>query len=364
MSMHDPTDPLRGRGSRSGPSGRFERFEVVSDEFVQTDEFDDEPAPRPTTEFFRDHSRSIIARNESPDVGFDASFNPYRGCEHGCAYCYARPTHEYLGLSAGLDFETKIFVKEDAPVLLRAAIGSPKWKPTPLGLSGVTDPYQPVERRLGLTRRCLAVLAELRHPVIVITKNHLVTRDVDLLAQLAAHDAAAVFVSITTLDASLARAMEPRTSSPERRLEAIATLAAAGVPTGVLVAPVIPALTDHELPAILARSAQAGARHAGYVVLRLPHGVKSLFEEWLAANYPESKEKVIARVRALRGGRLNDPGFGTRMSGDGVFADAIARMFEVACARHGLNQTRPRLSVEAFSRAPARRPPDLFDAPA
>ena len=360
MNRRDPTDPLRGRGSRSGPSGRFERFEVVGNEFVQTDEFDEEPSPRLRTEFFRDHSRSIIARNDSPDVGFEASINPYRGCEHGCAYCFARPTHEYLGLSAGLDFEAKIFVKNEAPELLRAALAAPSWNPTPLGLSGVTDPYQPVERRLGLTRRCLEVLAEFRHPVVVVTKNHLVTRDVDLLSSLAAHGAAAVFVSITTLDTELARTMEPRTSSPERRLEAIATLAGAGVPAGVLVAPVVPALTDHELPSILARAAQAGARHAGYVVLRLPHGVKSLFAEWLEANYPQQREKVLARVRALRDGKLYDSAFGSRLTGSGVFADQIAQMFRVGCARHGLNKTRPRLTAEAFRRPPRGPQGDLF----
>jgi DNA repair photolyase len=353
------TTPGRGRGAAQNPTGRFERLHYDADEaFVQADgSAEDEPG-RSRTEFFRDHSRSIIARNESPDVGFEASFNPYRGCEHGCCYCFARPTHEYLGLSAGLDFETKIFVKEDAPALLRAALTSPRWQPTPLGLSGVTDPYQPIERRLALTRRCLEVLAEFRHPVFVITKNHLVTRDAEVLATLAAHDAAAVFISITTLDAGLARTMEPRTSSPERRLEAVATLSRAGVPTGVLVAPVVPALTDHELPEILARSAQAGARFAGYVVLRLPHGVKSLFEDWLAAHYPEKKEKVLARVRAFRGGKLYDPTFGSRQTGRGVFADQIAQMFRVSCARVGLNETRPRVSARAFRRAPSA--PDLF----
>jgi DNA repair photolyase len=354
------TTPIRGRRTHENPTGRFERLLYDTDEaFVQPDEDSGVVSARPRTEFFRDHSRSIIARNESPDVGFEASFNPYRGCEHGCAYCFARPTHEYLGLSAGLDFETKIIVKDDAPALLRATLASPRWKPTPLGLSGVTDPYQPIERRLGLTRRCLEVLAEFRHPVIVVTKNHLVTRDVDLLADLAAHGACAVFVSVATLDAALARTLEPRTSSPERRLDAIATLARAGVPTGALVAPVIPALTDHEMPGILARCAQAGARFAGYVVLRLPHGVKSLFASWLEANCPEKKEKVLSRVRALRGGKLYDPSFGTRHTGTGVFADQIAQMFRVWCARSGLNETRPRVSVGAFRRdAPAR---SLFD---
>jgi DNA repair photolyase len=357
------TTPLRGRGTNQNPTGRFERLHYDDDEaFVQADDDAETASSRPRTEFFRDHSRSIIARNDSPDVGFEASFNPYRGCEHGCSYCFARPTHEYLGLSAGLDFETKVFVKEDAPALLRAALTAPRWNPTPLGLSGVTDPYQPVERRTGLTRRCLEVLSGLRHPVIVVTKNHLVTRDADLLAELAAHEAAAVFISITTLDPALARVMEPRTSSPQRRLEAIATLSCAGIPTGVLAAPVVPALTDHELPRILAGAAEAGARFAGYVVLRLPHGVKSIFEKWLESNYPDRKDRVLARVRALRGGKLYDSSFGERLTGSGVFAEQIAQMFRLACARHGLNETRPRVSARAFRAGRAAGPQrDLFD---
>ncbi len=350
----------RGRGSGSRPGGRFERFDYThDDDVVQAAPGDDDGPVAPRTEFYRDTSRSIIARNDSPDVGFDASVNPYRGCEHGCSYCFARPTHEYLGLSAGLDFETKIFVKADAPELLRAELSSPRWSPTPLGISGVTDPYQPVERRLGLTRRCLEVLAEFRNPVVVITKNHLVTRDADLLAALAAHDAARVYVSVTTLDAELARSMEPRTSSPERRLDAIATLAAAGVPVGVLIAPVIPGLTDHEIPKILERCARAGARRAGYVMLRLPHGVKSIFEEWLGAHYPGHRDKVLGRVRAVRGGRLYDPAFGDRLKGRGVFADQIAEMFALGCRRHGFAAERTPLSTAAFVRP---RPPqtDLF----
>lgn len=344
--------PTRGRGSTINPSGRFERlaYDDADTDVVQPDEFGDAPA-RPRTELFRDSSASIVARNESPDVGFDASINPYRGCEHGCVYCYARPTHEFLGLSAGLDFETKILVKEKAPELLRAALSSRSWKPTPLALSGVTDPYQPIERKLRLTRGCLGVLLEFRNPVIVITKNHLVTRDVDLLAALAEHHAARVFVSVTTLDASLARTMEPRTSSPERRLEAIATLAQAGIPTGVLVAPVIPALTDSEIPKIIERAANAGARHAGYVVLRLPHGVKSIFEEWLDAHYPDRKDKVLSRVRALRDGKLYQPGFDERMSGTGIFAEQIGALFEASVRKHGLAARGKPLSTAAFRRA-------------
>jgi DNA repair photolyase len=306
----------------------------------------------PGTEYFRDHTRAIIARNDSPDVGFDASINPYRGCEHGCSYCFARPTHEYLGLSAGLDFETKIFVKENAPELLREALAAPSWKPTPLGMSGVTDPYQPIERRLGITRRSLEVLVEFRQPVIIITKNHLVTRDIDLLAELSKHHAASAYLSITTLDAKLARKMEPRTSSPERRLEAVAALAAAGVPTGVLVAPVVPGITDHELPRIIEAAANAGAKSAGYVILRLPYGLKELFEGWLDAHEPEKKEKVLSRLRSLSGGKLYNPEWSKRQRGSGAFAEQVAQMFRVACARHHLNEERITLSTDAFRRPP------------
>src|SRR5439155_16898176 len=235
----------------------------------------------PATQFFRDSSRSIIARNDSPDVGFEASINPYRGCEHGCAYCYARPTHEYLGFSAGLDFESKIMVKEDAPELLEAELSSPKWKPQVVVMSGVTDPYQPVEQKLKLTRRCLEVLARFRNPVAIITKNHLVTRDADISRELAANDAAAVNVSVTSLDPKLHRVLEPRTSAPQSRLDAIAHLHAEDIPVSVMVSPVIPGLTDHEVPAILKACAEAGAQFAGYTVIRLPWAVAPLFERWL-----------------------------------------------------------------------------------
>lgn len=344
---------MKGRGSTDNPAGRFERLAYDDDaSFVQPDPDAGSEAPRPGTEYFRDHTRAIIARNDSPDVGFDASINPYRGCEHGCSYCFARPTHEYLGLSAGLDFETKIFVKENAPELLREALAAPSWKPTPLGMSGVTDPYQPIERRLGITRRSLEVLVEFRQPVIIITKNHLVTRDIDLLAELSKHHAASAYLSITTLDAKLARKMEPRTSSPERRLEAVAALAAAGVPTGVLVAPVVPGITDHELPRIIEAAANAGAKSAGYVILRLPYGLKELFEGWLDAHEPEKKEKVLSRLRSLSGGKLYNPEWSKRQRGSGAFAEQVAQMFRVACARHHLNEERITLSTDAFRRPP------------
>jgi DNA repair photolyase len=275
--------------------------------------------------------------------------------------CFARPTHEYLGLSAGLDFETKIFVKENAPELLREALSKPAWKPTPLGMSGVTDPYQPIERRLGLTRRCLEVMVEFRQPVLVITKNHLVTRDTDLLAELATHNAAAVYLSVTTLDTALARKMEPRTSSPEKRIEAIATLAAAGIPTGVLAAPMVPGLTDHEMPKILAAAAQAGAKSAGYVILRLPYGLKELFEGWLDAHEPEKKDKILSRVREVMGGTLYDSRWSKRQTGTGIYAEQVKQMFRVACARHGLNVERVVVTGDAFRRPPcAGDQGDLF----
>jgi DNA repair photolyase len=312
---------------------------------------DDPLAPRQVpTELLRDSSRSIIAHNDSPDVGFDSSINPYRGCEHGCIYCYARPTHEYLGFSAGLDFESRIMVKEDAAALLERELSSPRWSPRVLAMSGVTDCYQPAERRLGITRACLAVLARFRNPVSVITKNELVTRDLDHLQELAAHRAGAVFLSITTLDGELARRMEPRASHPRDRLKAVERLARAGVPVGIMVAPVVPAITDHEIPAILQAAADAGALYAGYTVMRLPGAVAGLFEAWLAEHFPDRKEKVLGRIRDLRGGRLNDPRFGSRMRGEGVFAEQLRALFTTARRRAGIGAGGPDLSTDSFRR--------------
>jgi DNA repair photolyase len=276
--------------------------------------------------------------------------NPYRGCTHGCAYCYARPTHEYLGFSAGLDFETRILVKEDAPELLRRALASPRWEPRVIALSGVTDAYQPVEQRLGLTRRCLEVLAEFRNPTAIVTKSRLVARDADLLRELARHGAVSVHISLTTLDPELHRRMEPRTSSPRLRLEAIEALARAGVPVGAMLGPVIPGLTDHEIPAVLAAAAAAGAGFASWILLRLPFGVAPLFEAWLERHYPERKGKVLQRVREVRDGRLNDPRFGSRMRGEGLYAGQIAALFELSCRRAGLGRRGPALSTRAFRR--------------
>ncbi|HSJ97943.1 MAG TPA: PA0069 family radical SAM protein, partial [Myxococcota bacterium] len=273
--------------------------------------------------------------------------------------CFARPTHEYLGFSAGLDFETRILVKEDAPALLRRALAAKSWRPQVVAMSGVTDPYQPIERRLGLTRRCLEVLRDFRNPVAIITKSRLVARDADLLAELAGFEAAAVSISVTTLDPQLQRRMEPRAPRPALRLEAIEALARAGVPVGVLVAPVVPGLTEHELPAILRAAADAGARHAGYVVLRLPHAVKELVDEWLARHYPERREKVMNRVRALRGGRLYDSRWRIRQSGEGLFADQVAQLFEMGRRRAGIPESRPALSAAHFRRPPDPAPPQL-----
>lgn len=341
--------PLRGRGVSHNPPNRFERSWFEYDPEADDPDLAEGPA-RPATRLLPDRSRTVIATNDSPDIPFDASLNPYRGCEHGCAYCFARPTHEYLGLSAGLDFETTILVKYDAPALLRDELASDRWRPRPIAVSGVTDPYQPAERRLRLTRACLEVLAEFRQPLMVVTKNALVLRDLDLLSELARHLAVMVHLSVTTLDASLARRLEPRTSPPARRLAAVEALAAAGVPAGVLVAPVIPGLNDHEIPAILAAAAEAGARHAGYVPLRLPGAVAPLFEAWLGDHVPDQKSKILGRVRAMRGGHLNDPRFGSRMRGGGPMAGLIDGLFRNACHRAGLNQTPPALSTAAFRR--------------
>ncbi len=342
--------PIKGRGTQLNRTSRFQPLRILTDfeELPVDEEFAE--VERPRTEYLIDPARTIIATNDSPDVGFDASVNPYRGCEHGCIYCYARPTHEYLDMSAGLDFETKILVKMEAAALLRKELSARSWRPRVLGFSGVTDPYQPVERRLKLTRGCLEVLAEFRNPVAMITKNHLITRDIDLLAELARHDAVGVHISITTLDADLTRVMEPRTSVPKQRLAAIRELSAAGVPVGVLVAPVIPGLTDHEMPAIVAAAVEAGATGAGFVTLRLPFVLKDLFSDWLGQHFPDRKEKVLNRIRSLRGGKLNDSEFGSRMRGDGIFADQMKAMFKMSCQRAGLSGERKALSAEAFRR--------------
>jgi DNA repair photolyase len=345
--MTDPKNPrpLHGRGSASNPKNRFEPIEMVPE---PADEEDQSSSPQ--TQFLSDTSKTIIAYNDSPDVGFDASVNAYRGCEHGCVYCYARPTHEYLGFSCGLDFETRIMVKQDAPQLLRKELSSRKWKPQVLAMSGVTDCYQPAEKRLQLTRGCLEVLLEFRNPTIIITKNHLVTRDIDILSELARYQCIGVTISVTTLDSKLAGAMEPRASSPSRRLDAIRMLSDAGIPVGYLQAPMIPGLTDSEAPAIAEAAAKAGAGFAGYVALRLPFEVKALFEQWLEQHFPERKDKVLNRIRSIRGGKLNDPNFKSRMRGQGIYAEQMAELFQLAIKKAGIDKRWPELTTKHFRR--------------
>ena len=345
----NPNSSIPGRGAASNPANRFERLHLEPDPDAEPfpDELDEGP-PRPKTVFYRDLTQTILNKNDSPDIPFTYSLNPYRGCEHGCIYCYARPFHEYLGFSSGLDFETKIMVKEKAPELLRKELSSPRWQPQSVAMSGVTDCYQPVERKMRITRRCLEVFAEFRNPVGIVTKNALVVRDVDVLQELSRFKATVVYITITTLDAELARRMEPRTASPRQRLETIRTLAAAGIPVGVMVAPVIPGLTDHEVMPILKAATDAGATSAGYVMLRLPHALKELFENWLTRWYPNSSEKVLNRIRAVRDGELYQADFPTRMSGTGIFAEQVNQLFHAGCRKAGIDGRWSHLSVDSF----------------
>ena len=334
------------RGAPENPPNRFEKIHLEPDADWNPD---DDVLPR--TQFLKDHSKTVISHNDSPDIGFRSSLNPYRGCEHGCIYCYARPTHEYLGFSAGLDFESKIMVKEDAPELLRKELSSPKWEPQVIVMSGVTDCYQPVERKLKLTRRCLEVLLDFRNPVGIITKNSLVTRDIDVLSEMAKYQCASVCLSITMLDNHLRKVMEPRTSPPEARLSAIRKLAEAGIPVSVNVAPIIPGLTDHEMPAILKAAREAGATSAGFTVVRLPHANAPLFEKWIETHFPDRKDKVLNRIKAMRGGKMYDSQWGTRMRGEGIFAEQIEAMFDVARRKAGFtNESRYELSTANFRR--------------
>ena len=358
-----PFHPARGRGTGSSPANRFDQISVDwdLDAFEEIRRIDPEfEPPSVQTIYLRDDSQSIVSRNDSPDIGFDVSLNPYRGCEHGCAYCYARPTHDYLGFNAGIDFESKIMVKPAAPVLLREALASRSWKPSVLACSGVTDCYQPVEAKLKLTRGCLEVLAETRNPVAIVTKNFLVTRDIDLLTELAGHDAVMVYLSITTLDANLARAMEPRASSPAMRLQAIQKLRAAGVRVGVSTAPLIPGLNDHEVPALLAAAAEAGAETAFYTAIRLPWGVAKVFSDWLEQRFPQHKDKVLGRIREMRGGKLNDSNFGDRMRGSGIVAEQLKALFQVSAKRAGLDKKSVPLSTASFRRPSTNGQMQLF----
>jgi DNA repair photolyase len=351
---------IKGRGTPLNPKNRFEQHHVEIDgDTFDEDLRDNNGVPTSVgmkTRYFVDSTRSIIAENDSPDVGFRFSVNPYRGCSHGCIYCYARPGHEYLGMSSGLDFESKIMVKLDAAKLLRAELSRKSWKPECVNFSGVTDCYQPAERQFRLTRQCLEVCLDFRNPASIISKNALVTRDIDLLSEMARRNLIVVIYSVTTLDQDLSRVMEPRTSVPRMRLEAISKLANANVPVGVMLAPVIPGLTDHEMPQILKAAKDAGAQFAGYVPLRLPYAIKDMFVDWLGAHFPDRKDKVVNRILSLRGGKLNDPNFRTRMRGQGPWADQLKTMFDLAKKRHGLEGPGPKLSTADFRRVDPQQP--------
>ncbi|HLK23125.1 MAG TPA: PA0069 family radical SAM protein [Caulobacteraceae bacterium] len=338
----------RGRASRSNDSSRYEAFTRA--EFNDGWEVDDDAPAQRATSLTAETARTIISRNQSPDIGFDRSINPYRGCEHGCIYCYARPTHAYLGLSPGLDFETKLFFKPEAAHLLERELSRRSYQPARIQLGANTDPYQPIERKLKVTRAILEVLARYRHPVTITTKSALVTRDIDILAPMAALRLAAVSVSVTSLDRKLARAMEPRASTPERRLEAIRQLSAAGVPTIIGFAPIIPGLNDHELEAVLAKGADAGALCAHFTVLRLPLEIKDLFREWLEAERPDRAVRVMSLVRQMRNGRDYDPEWGKRMRGEGPVADMLATRFRLAVRKLGLDRRVPALDIGLFVR--------------
>lgn len=342
-------ETIKGRGAAFSPPNRFEKlhFEPLQIEREADDEFRSIP-----TVFYRDTSKTILTKNDSPDVGFTYSINPYRGCEHGCIYCYARPSHEYLGFSSGIDFETRIMVKEEAPELLEAMFRKQTWEPQMVCFSGDTDCYQPVERKLQVTRRCLEVFLKYRNPVGLITKNALITRDLDILRELTCLNLVFVTISVTSLDANLIRIMEPRTATPHKRLETIATLASNGIPVCVNVAPVIPGLTDEEMPSILRTAAEHGAKYAGYTILRLSYSIKDMFLDWLRRELPERAPKVINRIREVRNGKLNDTRWSIRMEGDGEYAKMIKDLFVLNCKKYGLNDRKVHLSIEHFRREP------------
>ncbi len=347
--------PGKGRGAQSSPDSRYntESHESVDDGW---DSHDSEAAPQ--TEIAVETARTIIARNRSPDIPFEQSINPFRGCEHGCIYCYARPGHSYLGLSPGLDFETKLTVKPDAADLLRRELTAKNYRCSPIALGANTDPYQPIERRYWITRQILEVLSEFDHPVTITTKSSLVERDIDILQAMAAKNLVRVYMSVTTLNPELSRRLEPRASSPQRRLQTFAELKRAGIPAGVMVAPLIPVLTDPELERILQAASAAGAETAEYILVRLPLEVAPLFEEWLYAHVPGQAEHVLTRIRDCRGGRDNDPRFGHRLRGDGFYADMLAQRFRVAARRYGLSKPARPLDGKLFRGGPLQL--DLF----
>jgi len=351
-----PSEARKGRGATVNPSGRFERYrrEAFVDDWSDpgwTDGGGTEYVPPPIrTEVGVDSTKTIIAYNNSPDIGFDRSINPYRGCEHGCVYCFARPTHSYFGLSAGLDFETKLFAKPEAAKLLEAELAAPNYVCQPIAMGTNTDPYQPVERSFKVTRSILEVLARAEHPVTIVTKSALVARDIDLLAPMAKKDLVWVGVSVTTLDRELARRMEPRAATPARRLAAIRALSEAGIPVGVMAAPVIPAVTDHELEAILEAARDAGASSAGFIMLRLPHEIKDLWMDWLDVHAPLKKKRVLDLIRGMRKGKLNDGAFGSRFRPTGGYAGMIRQRFMIAARRLGLEREGRPLDCTKFKR--------------
>ena len=355
--MVRPDLNTRGRGARSNATSRFDsqKREAFHDGWTDLDT----PAALLRTEVRPDAARTIIARNQSPDVGFDRSINPYRGCEHGCIYCYARPAHAYLGLSPGLDFESRLFFKPDAARLLEQELRAPRYAPKVIHIGGDTDPYQPLERELNVTRQVLETLQRFSHPFTIITKSALILRDADILGEMAARNLTRVAISITTLDRRLARSMEPRAATPERRLGAVAGLAKAGVPVVVMFAPAIPGLNDHEMEAVLERAAEAGAEGAGYVALRLPLEIKDLFQEWLATDHPDRARRVMSLVRQIRGGQAYESAFGARMKGRGPVADLMGQRFRAALKRYGLERFRPELDLTQF--APPPRAGDQID---
>lgn len=350
---------FKGRGAADNPQNRFERRErEVFDDGWGLDE-DGQRGPR--TEVTLAHARTIISRNDSPDIPFNQSINPYQGCEHGCIYCYARPSHAYLGLSPGLDFETKLFAKANAVELLRAELSRPGYGCEVISLGANTDPYQPIERKYRISRGILEVLSECNHPLGIVTKSALVERDLDLLAPMAMKGLVHVFVSIGTLDHDLMRRLEPRTTAPARRLETLRALSAAGIPCGVLVAPIIPFLNDRDLEAVLQGAAAQGASMAGYQILRLPYELKNLFKDWLEQHYPLKAAHVMSQIRQMRGGRENDPRFGKRMSGEGIFAELQEQRFRIACERSGIStQERNQLDTSQFKPPAAKRQLSLF----
>ena len=342
---------IRGRGTDINPRNRFEKLHIEETEDLYDERnYDPDTVRKIETVFYKDHSKTVIAKNDSPDIPFEYSFNPYRGCEHGCVYCYARPTHEFLGFSSGIDFESKIMVKENSADLLRKTFEKKNYVPKFIMFSGDTDCYQPIERKLEITRKALQVCLEYRNPVSILTKNSLILRDLDIISEMAKFNLVTTSLSITTLNKKLASKMEPRTSAPAKRLDTIEKLSEAGIPVGVNVAPIIPGLNDGEIPEILKQSAKRGATYAFYILLRLPYSIKDLFINWLEREFPDRKEKVLNKIKEIRGGKLNNSDFGKRFKGQGEQANAIRELFNISCRRYNLNERHFNLTTTHFKR--------------